>query len=124
MQKSYRQAANIMLLFSRNQYTKMNATNTAAESATLTITGYDNDTVCECCGKSLVHGIRLDDGRTVGAQCFNKVLTKPLTYSGKTYRLGAENIIKYAKAAQFYTPSEAGRRFGIYPYMLIFKSVE
>lgn len=95
-------------------------TTTATKSATLTITGYDTDTVCECCGKKLVHGIRLADGRTVGAQCFNKVLTKPLTYSGKTYRLGAENIIKYAKVTENYTPGEAGRRFGIYPHMLTF----
>ena len=98
--------------------------NTATESATLTITGYDTDTVCECCGKKLVHGIRLADGRTVGAQCFNKVLTKPLTYSGKTYRLGAEGIIKYAKVAEYYTPAEGGRRFGIYPNMLTFQSAE
>jgi hypothetical protein len=98
--------------------------NTTAESATLTITGYDTDTVCECCGKKLVHGIRLADGRTVGAQCFNKVLTKPLTYSGKTYRLGAEGIIKYAKVAEYYTPAEGGRRFGIYPNMLTFQSAE
>jgi hypothetical protein len=104
------------------QSTRMS--NTATESATLTITGYDTDTVCECCGKSLVHGIRLADGRTVGAQCFNKVLTKPLTYSGKTYRLGAEGIIKYAKVAEYYTPAEGGRRFGIYPDMMVFKSAE
>ncbi len=99
-------------------------TNTATQSATLTITGYDTDTVCECCGKNLVHGIRLADGRTVGAQCFNKVLTKPRTYSGKSYRIGAENVVKYAKAAEFYTPSEAGRKFGIYPDMLVFQSAE
>ena len=98
--------------------------NTATESATLRITGYDTDTVCECCGKKLVHGIRLSDGRAVGAQCFSKVLTKPKTYSGKTYRLGAEKIIEYAKAAQYYTPAEAGRQFGIYPHMLTFQSAE
>jgi len=97
-------------------------TNISANLETLTIVGYENDSVCECCGKQLVHGILLADGRTVGAQCFNKVLTLPKTYGGKSFRIGAENVIKYAKVAQFYTPSEAGKRFGIYPEMMVFKS--
>ena len=95
--------------------------NTATESATLTITGYDTDTVCECCGKKLVHGIRLADGRTVGAQCFNRVLTKPLTYSGKTYRVGAENIIRRAKVREFYSSAIAAQRFGFYSSDFIFE---
>ena len=95
---------------------------TATETETLTIVGYGNDEVCAHCGKNLIHGIRLADGRTVGAQCFNKVLTRPLSYGGKTYRLGAENIIKYAKVAEYYSQSEACSRFGIRPDMLIFKS--
>jgi len=90
---------------------------------TLTITGYSNDEVCACCGKNLVHGIRLADGRIVGAQCFNKVLTKPITYGGKSYRLGAEGIIKYAKIAEFYTPQAASKKFNVYPEMLIFQAV-
>jgi hypothetical protein len=95
---------------------------TATESVTLTITGYDNDTVCECCGKKLVHGIRLADGRVVGAQCFNKVLTKPLSYGGKNYRVGAENIIRRAKARQFYSAGAAAERFGFYPSDFVFQS--
>lgn len=92
-----------------------------ALTATLTITGYDTDTVCECCGKKLVHGIRLADGRTVGAQCFNRVLTKPLTYSGKTYRVGAENIIRRAKVREFYSSVVAAQRFGFYSSDFIFE---
>ena len=102
----------------------MRMSNTATESATLTITGYDTDTVCECCGKSLVHGIRLADGRTVGAQCFNKVLTKPLSYGGKTYRVGAENIIRRAKVREFYSAGAAAERFGFYPHHFVFESAE
>ena len=96
--------------------------NTTTESATLTITGYDTDTVCECCGKKLVHGIRLADGRTVGAQCFNKVLTKPLSYSGKSYRVGAENIIRRAKVREFHNATAAAQRFGFYPSDFVFQA--
>lgn len=101
-----------------------NAVPTKTETATLTIAGYETDTVCECCGKKLIHGIRLADGRTVGAQCFNKVLTKPLSYGGKTYRVGAENIVRRAKVRQFYSAGAAAERFGFYPHHFVFESAE
>lgn len=68
--------------------------------STISITGYERDGACEHCGKPLVHCIRLDDGRMVGATCFDKVITKPRMYSGKPYRLGAPEIIRYAKAME------------------------
>jgi hypothetical protein len=83
------------------------------ETQTLTIVGYSPDDVCHHCGKPLVHGIRLCDGRVVGAQCFNKVLTLPQVYRGKSYRVGAQNIIRYAKIAERYSEAEAMKRFGI-----------
>lgn len=82
-------------------------------SDTLIITGYSEDEVCAHCNKTLRHGIRLDDGRIVGAQCFNKVLTMPQTYAGKSFRVGADNIIRYAKIAQFHTETEGMKRFGV-----------
>lgn len=76
------------------------------------IVGYEKDTVCGHCGRVLVHGVRLSDGRTVGAMCLDKKLSAPKTYSGRSYRLGSELIIKAAKVAEFYDPSQWAR-FGV-----------
>lgn len=75
----------------------------------LSIVGYEKETHCQHCGRALVHGIRLDDGRVVGATCLDKKLTKPKMYRGKPYRLGSELIIRAAKVAQFHAPSAWGR---------------
>jgi hypothetical protein len=97
--------------------------NTATlQPETLTIVGYSQDEVCAHCGKSLIHGIRLADGRVVGAQCLNKVLTLPQVYGGKSYRVGHENIIRYAKIAERYTESEGIKRFGVGIYQRTFKA--
>lgn len=97
--------------------------NTATlQPETLTIVGYSQNEVCAHCGKSLIHGIRLADGRVVGAQCFNKVLTLPQSYGGKSYRVGHENVIKYAKIAERYTEAEGMKRFGIGIHQRTFKS--
>lgn len=87
---------------------------------TITITGYTTDCNCEHCGRNLRHGIRINDGRVVGAQCLDQVMTKPKTYGGKAYRIGKENVIRYARLAGKYTESGL-RRFGIYPDMLTFE---
>lgn len=86
---------------------------TATEAATIVITGYTEDCNCEHCGRNLRHGIRISDGRVVGAQCFDKVLTLPQTYGGKSYRVGAENVIRYAKIAERFTAKAAESRFGV-----------
>ncbi len=83
------------------------------ESKTVVIVGYEPDTSCEHCGRALIHGIRLDNGCVVGAQCFNNVLTKAKIYQGKKFRIGAENVVKYAKVAERYTEAEGMKRFGI-----------
>jgi hypothetical protein len=95
---------------------------TAAQPETLVIVGYSEDDVCAHCGKTLRHGIRLADGRVVGAQCFNKVLTLPQVYAGKSYRVGAENVIRYAKIAEHYTAAEGERRFGVGIWQRTFKA--
>lgn len=76
--------------------------------ATIVITGYEQDGRCEHCGRPLRHCIRVDDGRIVGATCFNKLLTKPLQYNGKPYRVGEENIIRRAKAVELGKLARAG----------------
>ena len=86
----------------------------------ISIVGYENDDHCEHCNRPLVHCIRLDDGRLVGAQCFNKVLTKPVSYQGKTYRLGASKIIELAKIRQFWS-EERRKRCGYYPISFEFE---
>lgn len=80
--------------------------------STYTIVGYETDCNCEHCGRALKHGIRLSDGRVVGAQCLDKSMTKPKMYQGKAYRSGAEFIIKAAKVVQRYNPTKWGA-FGV-----------
>lgn len=69
-----------------------------------TIQGYETECFCDHCGRSLKHGIILSDGRTVGATCLDKKLTKPLEHNGKKYRLGSEYIIKCAKVIDKVAP--------------------
>ncbi|HHK4483248.1 TPA: hypothetical protein ACQTYQ_006627, partial [Pseudomonas aeruginosa] len=78
----------------------------------ISIVGYESECNCEHCGRALKHGIRLSDGRLVGATCFDKKLTLPRTYHGKSFRFGAEHIVKIAKVVQFYSPSN-WTRFGV-----------
>ena len=85
------------------------------------IVGYEKEEVCAHCGRKLKHGIRLSDGRVVGAQCFNKDMTKPREYSGKKYRVGAENIIKLAKIREFWS-AEKAYRAGYQPSEFVFQS--
>jgi len=73
---------------------------------TISIVGYETDCRCEHCGRPLVHGIRISDGRVVGATCLDKKLTAPKMYHGKKYRLGTERIIHAAKVVQMKAPSE------------------
>lgn len=87
---------------------------------TITITGYTTDCNCEHCGRNLKHGIRIDDGRVVGAQCLDQVMTKPKVWSGKSYRIGKENVIRYARLRAKYNDSGLAR-FGIYSDMLTFQ---
>lgn len=76
------------------------------------IVGYESECSCEHCGRPLKHGIRLSDGRTVGATCLDKQLTKPRSYHGKQYRFGAEFIVKIAKVVEYYSPANWAR-FGV-----------
>lgn len=72
----------------------------------LVIAGYEREAVCEHCGRRLVHGIRMADGRTVGATCLDRKLTLPKVYQGKRYRMGSAYIIRAAKVVQLYPPSK------------------
>jgi len=87
---------------------------------TISIVGYEENGHCEHCGRALRHCIRISDGRLVGATCFDKKLTKPRRYQGKNYRIGAENVIRYAKMAQFWSP-ERMRMSGASPSQLDFE---
>lgn len=93
---------------------------------TLTISGYENDAdgsiKCEHCGRMLKHGIRLSDGRLVGATCLDKKLTKArVSQSGKLYRAGSELIIKAAKCVQF-VPENRWLSYGINKQILNFEA--
>jgi hypothetical protein len=89
---------------------------------TISIIGYEQDGHCEHCGRALKHCIRISDGRIVGATCFDKKLTKPQSSWGKkSFRVGAENIVRYAKMAQFLT-AEKMAMHGVYPHCLQFEA--
>lgn len=88
----------------------------------LFIVGYEKDCNCEHCGRVLTHGIKLADGRIVGATCLDKKMTAPKVYQGKSYRLGSEFIIKAAKVAQFYEASKWSR-FGVNSKSMEFEAV-
>lgn len=75
----------------------------------ISIVGYTRDCHCEHCGRALVHGIRISDGRVVGAICLNNQLTLPKVYNGKKFRLGADLIIRAAQVVQWKAPSEWAR---------------
>ena len=74
----------------------------------LEISGYEQDGKCEHCGRTLTHCIKLSDGRIVGATCFDKKMTKAKLYAGRTYRIGAEKVIYYAKLREFGKLDKAG----------------
>lgn len=90
--------------------------------ATIQIVGYEQDCNCEHCGRALVHGIRLSDGRIVGATCLDKKLTQPKVYQGKKYRLGTELIIKAAKVVQLKT-AEHWARYGVNNHTITFELI-
>lgn len=67
----------------------------------ISIVGYVEDDVCAHCGRSLKHGIKISDGRIVGADCFDKQLTKPRINGKKKYRFGAKHIIHIAQVVEY-----------------------
>lgn len=78
----------------------------------ISIVGYEAECNCEHCGRALKHGIKLSDGRIVGATCLDKKMTMPRIYQGKKFRFGADFIVKVAKVVEFYSPSNWAR-FGV-----------
>lgn len=74
----------------------------------LEIAGYEQGGKCEHCGRNLKHCIKLSDGRIVGATCFDKKMTKAKIYRGSKYRIGAEQVIYYAKLREFGKLAQAG----------------
>jgi hypothetical protein len=91
--------------------------------AHITIVGYEQQTRCEHCGKPLKHGIRVSTGQIVGADCFDKHITKAKIYSGKKYRIGAEKVRELAKAAQFWS-AERRAIAGLHPHLFVFEAVD
>jgi hypothetical protein len=87
----------------------------------ISIVGYKQDCKCEHCGRNLVHGIRISDGRIVGATCLDKKLTKAKVYGTKKYRLGAELIVRAAKVVQWKQPSEWSA-YGVSPLTIQFEA--
>ena len=78
-------------------------------NVTLTISGYTQNCNCEHCGRRLKHGVKLSDGRVVGAQCLDKQLSAPRIRNGKKFRFGAQHIIKIAKVVELKSPDHWGR---------------
>ena len=89
----------------------------------IAIVGYEQDTSCDHCKRKLVHGIRLSDGRVVGATCLDQKLTMPKVCQGKKYRLGTDLIIKAAKVVEWKPPS-AWDSYGITANTIQFETVD
>lgn len=92
---------------------------------TISIIGYEQEGHCEHCGRALKHCIRISDGRIVGATCFDKKLTKPRIdrFTKKSFRIGAENVVRYAKMAQFWSADRMARE-GVHDWMLEFDQAD
>lgn len=91
--------------------------------AQIAIVGYEQDARCAHCNRPLLHGIRISDGRTVGASCLDKQLTKAKSYQGKQYRLGAALIINAARVVEFKPPS-SWQRYGVSARTIQFDAVD
>lgn len=76
------------------------------------ISGYEQDGICEHCGRTLKHCIRISDGRIVGAACLDKQITKPRVRDGKPFRFGAKHIVHMAKVVQF-APANRWSAYGV-----------
>jgi len=70
------------------------------------IVGYEEDCMCAHCGRKLKHGIKISTGEIVGADCFDKQLTKARVSGKKKYRFGAAHIIHIAKVVEYKNPSQ------------------
>jgi len=75
------------------------------------IIGYVSEARCDHCGRALRHGIRIDDGRTVGASCLANVLTAPRRHAGKAYRYAPATVVDLAKVAEF-APAHLWANYG------------
>ena len=75
-------------------------------TAHLFITGYQENAVCAHCGRNLKHGIKISTGEVVGADCFDKQITKARVSGKKKYRFGAAHIIHIAKVVEYKSPSQ------------------
>lgn len=89
----------------------------------ISIVGYEENSKCEHCGRALLHGIRISDGRVVGATCLDKKITKAKVYKGKKYRIGHELIVQAAKVVQWKQPHEWGR-YGVSAGTIQFEAIE
>ena len=74
----------------------------------LKIAGYKRETHCDHCGRALLHGIILADGRVVGATCLTRKMTKPHVYMGRTWRTRETDAVRYAKLAELGKLGQAG----------------
>lgn len=94
-------------------------------TAQIAIVGYEREAKCQHCGRPLKHGIRISDGRIVGATCLDKKLTKARWshWNKKSYRLGAEQIIHIAKVVEFHAPANWSR-YGVGPLSTQFEAVD
>ena len=92
-------------------------------NATIRIIGYREGGNCDHCGRALRHCVQIDDGRTVGATCLDKKISKPKIHNGKSFRLGAEYIIKAAKVVERVNPANWSV-YGVNSESIEFETVE
>lgn len=81
-------------------------------TTTIQITGYAPEAHCDHCGRALRHGVRIDDGRTVGATCLANKLTAPRKHAGRAYRLAADAVVHMAKVVER-VPAHLWGQYGV-----------
>ena len=79
---------------------------------TLRISGYVAEAQCDHCGRALRHGIRIDDGRTVGATFLANKLSAPRTHAGRPYRVTADTVVSAAKVVER-VPAHLWAQYGV-----------
>ena len=69
---------------------------------TITIQGYEKDTVCAHCGRKLVHAIVTPELGEIGAACFVSLIrAKPRAGYAGGYKPTAAGVIDLAKMKEF-----------------------
>lgn len=87
---------------------------------TITIIGYEQECDCDHCGRALQHGIRTDRLGTIGADCFNRLITADRKKFSGTGKPGAPYVRTLAKLKERDSADQL-YRMGYGPHHFVFE---